>query len=292
MLKPNFIKFTKKHKHYYYNNINKVLFKNSLYSKIINFKIFYFKEDFKNYFFKKNLNFFKKVNKSTKLPYYKTQSIFLPTHPQSKKNLINGLYYSKNYKKLNNTISFMGYNSHINYNNLYLFLFILENPFIFKLFLYLYDNSFFIKKLLFISKINDKVILPYNKFYPYQHHNNTPFLSNFFITNLIPSKTFSYVFFKKVFTSLLNSKMNLNLIPIYHNTLIRFMEHIFGHKVLLQFYPFVNQSLNIVSLIKYKLWLPRLSFYEKKLGHKFFLEESIHIIHLGFVLKDATLILK
>lgn len=287
MFKSNFIKLTKKHK--YYNNSGKVLFKNNLYSKIIDFKIFHFKEDFKNYFFEKNLNFFKKLNKldKDKLPYYKTQSIFLPTQLQTRKNLINKLYYTKNFKKITNNTFFMKYN-----NNLYILLFTLENPFIFKSLSYFSGSSFFLKKLLFISNINKGGVTLLNNPHSPQHSNNIPQLNNFFTTNLIPSKTFSHVFFKKVFTSLLNSKMNLNLIPIYHNTLIRFMEHVFGHKVILQFYPFVNQSLSIISLIKYKLWLPRLSFYEKKLGHKFFLEESIHIIHLGFVLKDATLILK
>ena len=33
-------------------------------------------------------------------------------------------------------------------------------------------------------------------------------------------------------------------------------------------------------------------FYERKLGHKFFLEESIHILHLSFYLRDASLLLK
>lgn len=294
VVKSNFTKLIKKRKHY--SNITKVLFKNNLYSKIIDFKIFYFKEDFKNYFFQKNLNFFKKLNNSDRIPYYKTQNIFIQTQLQTKKNLINRLYYSQSYKKLNTNASFMGYNLHLNCSdNLYILLFTLENPFIFKSLLYFSSGSFFLKKLLFISNIN-KGVIPLTKSYPTtthtQHNNSIPKLSNFFTTNLIPSKTFSHVFFKKVFTSLLNSKMNLNLIPIYHNTLVRFMEHIFGHKIVLQFYPFVNQSLSITSLIKYKLWLPRLSFYEKKLGHKFFLEESIHIIHLGFVLKDATLILK
>ena len=69
------------------------------------------------------------------------------------------------------------------------------------------------------------------------------------------------------------------------------MEYFSGNKILLQFYPFVNQSLTNDWLIRYKLWLPRLNFYEKKLGHKFFLEESIHILHLSFFLKDTKLIM-
>jgi len=70
------------------------------------------------------------------------------------------------------------------------------------------------------------------------------------------------------------------------------MENLSGNSILLQYYPFVSQSISSFFIVKYKLWLPRLSFYEKRLGHKFFLEESIHIIHLGFSLKDPLLILK
>jgi hypothetical protein len=33
-----------------------------------------------------------------------------------------------------------------------------------------------------------------------------------------------------------------------------------------------------------------MAYYERKLGHRFFLEEAIHILHIGFVLRDASLI--
>jgi hypothetical protein len=40
----------------------------------------------------------------------------------------------------------------------------------------------------------------------------------------------------------------------------------------------------------YKRWTFRLSYYERRLGHRFFLEEALHIIHIGFTLKDAKII--
>lgn len=33
-----------------------------------------------------------------------------------------------------------------------------------------------------------------------------------------------------------------------------------------------------------------MAYYERKLGHRFFLEEAIHIIHLAFLLKDPIII--
>jgi len=34
-----------------------------------------------------------------------------------------------------------------------------------------------------------------------------------------------------------------------------------------------------------------MNFYERRLGHKFFLEEALHIIHISFILRDPKLIL-
>lgn len=110
--------------------------------------------------------------------------------------------------------------------------------------------------------------------------------------NLWPSKHFNYEVLKSVYTSTSRDKITTNLIPVYYHTLIRFMENLSGNLILLQFYPFINQSITTNFIVKYKLWLPRLTFYEKRLGHKFFLEESIHILHIGFYLKDPSLILK
>jgi len=31
-------------------------------------------------------------------------------------------------------------------------------------------------------------------------------------------------------------------------------------------------------------------FYERKLGHRFFLEEALHLIHLSFFLKDPKVV--
>lgn len=38
--------------------------------------------------------------------------------------------------------------------------------------------------------------------------------------------------------------------------------------------------------------MPRFSYYERRLGHRFFLEEALHIIHMGFIYKDVNLITK
>jgi hypothetical protein len=72
-------------------------------------------------------------------------------------------------------------------------------------------------------------------------------------TNLIPYLTFKKVIFKKLYSSLSLKKLQLNFIPIYQNTLVRFIEFTSGNKVLLQFNPFVKDSITVAWGIKYKL---------------------------------------
>jgi hypothetical protein len=72
-------------------------------------------------------------------------------------------------------------------------------------------------------------------------------------SNLTPSKSFSKILLKKVYTTLSRNKLLLNFIPIYYTTLVRFIEDISGLSTLIQFYPFVNQSISTLFIIKYKL---------------------------------------
>lgn len=109
-------------------------------------------------------------------------------------------------------------------------------------------------------------------------------------SNLVPHESFNKVFSKKVLNSFANRLFRDDIIPLYQNTLIRFIEFCTGKKALFQFYPFVNQHIDKSYMVRYKRWLPRMGFYERRLGHRFFLEESLHIIHISFVLRDPKII--
>lgn len=109
-------------------------------------------------------------------------------------------------------------------------------------------------------------------------------------SNLVPNKAFRKSLSKKVLNSLANRKFREDLIPLYQNTVIRFIEFCTGKKALFQFYPFVNQHISKDYIVRYKRWLPRMGFYERRLGHRFFLEESLHIIHISFVLRDPKIL--
>ena len=110
------------------------------------------------------------------------------------------------------------------------------------------------------------------------------------ISNLVPHKVFNKVFSKKVLNSFANRLFRDDIIPLYQNTLIRFIEFCTGKKAMFQFYPFVNQHIDKSYMVRYKRWLPRMGFYERRLGHRFFLEESLHIIHISFILRDPKII--
>ena len=108
--------------------------------------------------------------------------------------------------------------------------------------------------------------------------------------NLIPHQAFNFSFSRKIFSFLATKVMASRVSPWYYHNIIRFIEDVSGLKVLFQFYPFMSQEVSKDNIVRYKKWLPRMSYYERRLGHRFFLEEALHILHLGFTLKDAVLI--
>jgi hypothetical protein len=78
-----------------------------------------------------------------------------------------------------------------------------------------------------------------------------------------------------------------NLTPWVYTNLVQFIEFCSGRRVVLHLYSFMNQSMDIDYITLYKRWIPRLFYYERKLGHRFFLEEALHILHMSFSYRDA-----
>ena len=108
-------------------------------------------------------------------------------------------------------------------------------------------------------------------------------------SNLLPNQVFSSTITKYVSSLHLNNKIREDFIPVYFHTLIRFVESATGKRFILQFYPFLHQNIPLMTLVRYKQWIPKMKMYERRLGHKFFFEESLHIMHLSFALRDAVL---
>lgn len=112
---------------------------------------------------------------------------------------------------------------------------------------------------------------------------------NIFYSNLLPFINFNMFFLKKVSSLFITHKIREDFIPYYYHTLIRFFEHCSGKKFLLQIYPFINQNIEYNYVVRYKIWINRMKSYERRLGHKFFFEEALHIMHISFILKDSSL---
>ena len=113
--------------------------------------------------------------------------------------------------------------------------------------------------------------------------------SSFNYSNLQPHKSLKHIISKKILSLFSTNKIREDIIPMYYNTLIRFMEHCSGKKIFLQLYPFLNQNVTYDYIVRYKSWITRMKSYERRLGHKFFFEEALHIMHLSFVLRDSLL---
>jgi len=112
---------------------------------------------------------------------------------------------------------------------------------------------------------------------------------NLSYTNLQPHNCFRYITSKKILSLFSTNKIREDVIPLYYNTLIRFMEHCSGKKIFIQLYPFLNQNVTYDYIVRYKAWITRMKSYERRLGHKFFFEEALHIMHLSFTLRDSVL---
>ena len=149
----------------------------------------------------------------------------------------------------------------------------LMNPFLLKL--YIYPEVLKKSSILTLQHIIRK--------------SSTDFI-NYSDTNIYPSTVFSKILCRRITSRAVNNHFRADVTPWYYHTLIRFLENLGGMRAFIQFYPFMAQEITISYEVRYRLWLPRMAYYERKLGHRFFLEEAIHILHLGFLLRDASII--
>ena len=131
---------------------------------------------------------------------------------------------------------------------------------------------------------------------PFMFRNNADYILskynipvNLTYTNLQPHNCFRYITSKKILSLFSTNKIREDVIPLYYNTLIRFMEHCSGKKIFIQLYPFLNQNVTYDYIVRYKAWITRMKSYERRLGHKFFFEEALHIMHISFTLRDSVL---
>lgn len=157
-----------------------------------------------------------------------------------------------------------------------------NNPLLFKYFLWNQNNlqsevQHILTKSLLNANISDL-----NKF-----HFSTR-INLYQNSNVWPSHMFSYAVKRRVLKLVTYYKFLPNVTMWYHNTLVRFMEHCSGRKVYLKFNPFIENSLTYSDLARCALWYTRVYGFQRILGHRIFVQESIRILHLAFRFKDPT----
>ena len=112
------------------------------------------------------------------------------------------------------------------------------------------------------------------------------------VTSINPSVTFnrSIVQFLRPGTSGSNFKKDNGY--WFGLTMVRFVENVIKHKVLYQHTSFLSSSIPLNYKLLYKKWSDRMKSYERNLGHRFFFEESLYLMHLGLSLHDPKIFLR
>lgn len=110
-------------------------------------------------------------------------------------------------------------------------------------------------------------------------------------SNLNPHPSFRGVILRRVTKMLRSTRFLPNILPWYYMTFIRFFENCSGKKILFKFNPFLENSLTFVDLARCQTWHPRLRQFQRLLGPKLFLRESLKILTIAFKFKDPTFLM-
>lgn len=157
-----------------------------------------------------------------------------------------------------------------------------KNPTLFKYFLWNQHNlnskvdSIFTKSFL----------QPYmSEFHRYNFSSRVNFYEN---SNLWPSIHLNYTIKRKLFKRIHSIKFVPNVTMWYYDTLVKFIEHYTSRRVYLKFNPFIENSLTYIDLARCSMWEPRVYAFQRILGHRIFVNESLRILHLALRFRDPA----
>lgn len=108
--------------------------------------------------------------------------------------------------------------------------------------------------------------------------------------NIYPSVNPAHRTFRS-FRPTLTKDLNFypDVLPWVNDNIIRLIENSSGKRSLVQHSMHAENTVDAKSKLEYKKWITRMAYYERNLGHRFFMEEALHIIHLSFRYHDVTL---
>jgi len=109
-------------------------------------------------------------------------------------------------------------------------------------------------------------------------------------SNIVPKEHFSFHIKRKLLKLFKFHKFSQNVVMWYYNMLIRFMEFCSGKKVYIKFNPFLENYLSFSDLARCSVWTTRVRSFQRILGPKIFLDESLKVLCLSLRYKDPTLL--
>lgn len=107
-------------------------------------------------------------------------------------------------------------------------------------------------------------------------------------SNLVPVSNFSYVIRHKVIKMVVSSRYLPRTTPYFYHTLVSFIEFYTGKRVYLKLNPFIENTLSYVDIARCHLWHNRVMGFQKILGHRIFVHESLRIFHIALKFRDPT----
>jgi hypothetical protein len=122
-------------------------------------------------------------------------------------------------------------------------------------------------------------------------NNNLTFSSKlnlFKKTNLIPLPFFKYSVKRTVLKIMANDIYLPRTTMFFYRTLIHFIEFHTGRRVLLKFDSYITTALPFVDVCRCSLWYSKVNSFQKMLGHRIFVHESIRIIMVAVRFRDPT----
>lgn len=136
----------------------------------------------------------------------------------------------------------------------------------------------------FSSTIRVSTFLP--TLHDVQKFNFSSRVQLFQASNLWPAATFSYTIRRRLLKTFAYRQFSPEMTMWVYYNLVRFMEHYSGRKVYLQFNPFAENGLTFHDLSRCYVWESRLRTFQRLLGAKIFVGESLRIIYLALKSHD------
>lgn len=110
--------------------------------------------------------------------------------------------------------------------------------------------------------------------------------TNLVTTNLVPINLLKNSFKKRIIKTLSNDIYLPRSSIYFYKTLIAFMEYHTSKKVFLKLNPFLEGSLNFKDSCRCSLWYSKVNAFQKILGHRIFVHESLRIFMSAVRFRD------